>query len=318
MEQEWILIYNPLCAGGAKQEKNKLRQIEQQLHQMRIVFRTLKTTAPGDARSIVKKYISEHGCRKVMVAGGDGTLNEVVNGIFDCEPEIKSTDVALACIPLGNGNDWAKTIDIPTDIEKAVKTIKLGTYFYQDVGVLHYTNELGSEEKRIFINVAGIGLEALVVKSVQKLKRKGKSNVNYQWHLLKQLGSYKGISARVFLNGELWHEGPLFNLSFGICRYNGNGMIPHPEALPDDGLIDSALIKPISALTVLKYKSELYDGSYINRPFVNHKTGTNFAIESEKTFGLEADGEYLGTGPVKLTIRHHALKILSTLKNKME
>jgi YegS/Rv2252/BmrU family lipid kinase len=317
MENEWLLLFNPFCLGktGAKKVLPKL---EQQLHQMRIQFRTVKTTAPGDARIIAENYIRNRGCRKIIAAGGDGTLHEIVNGIFDCSDLIKSTDVALACVPLGTGNDWSRTVDIPHDLIAAIRTIKLGTYFYQDVGVLNYYDKSGEEKSTHFVNVAGLGFDAEVVKSVQKQKRKGKSSINYSWHLLKKLPGYKAPNVHVYVDGQEVFEGALFSMAAGIGRYNGNGMMPLPDAIPDDGLIDVSIVEKISPLKVLSKKSELYDGTYVLNPFVHAFRGTNVVVESDNNLRLEADGELLGIGPVKITQKHHALKILSTLKNKIE
>jgi len=317
MENEWLLIFNPFCQGKTPAKKT-LPKLEQQLHQMRIQFRTVKTTAPGDARVLAESYIRSRGCRKIIAAGGDGTLHEIVNGIFDCEDIIKSTDVALACIPLGTGNDWSRTVDIPHELSAAIRTIKLGTYFYQDIGFLSYYDKAGNEQSSHFINVAGIGFDAEVVRSVHKQKRKGKHAINYSWHLLKKLPGYKSPNATVYVDGKPVFEGPLFSLSAGIGRYNGNGMLPLPDAIPDDGLLDLSIVEKISPLTVLRKKSELYDGTYVLNPFVHCYRGTHIVVESESPIRLEADGELLGHGPVKIGQKHHALKILSTLKNKME
>lgn len=316
-EQRWFLIFNPFSGGKPRKKDKVLSRIHKALEDMRISFDTVETEAPGDARKKVKQAILNQGRRKILVAGGDGTIHEVVNGIFDAEPGVRAQDITLGCIPVGSSNDWVKTVDIPTDIEAAARALKLGHYFFQDVGIIEFEGENGPE-LRHFVNIAGIGFDAEVVKSMQARSRKGQPSGSWQKHIFKNLGRYHSAPMRIYVDGELWEETKVFSIAAGICRYNGNGMIPLPEALPDDGELDLTLIRAISPIQVLLHKSKMYDGSFTSLPFINQAQGHTFRFESDVPVSVEADGELLGMLPATISLRHRNLRIISTLKNRSE
>ncbi len=316
-ELSWLLVFNPQSGGKPKQQEKVLSRITKALEQMRIRFDLLKTEGPGDARTRVREAIVIGGRRKILVAGGDGTLHEVVNGIFDAEPKVNAQDVTLGCIPVGSGNDWVKTIDIPTDIEAAAKSLKLGNYFFQDVGLIEFEGPEGTEFRH-FINIAGIGFDAEVVNTMQARVRKGKSPGSYHAHITKNLLKYKAAPMRIFVDGELWEDTSVFSIAAGICRYNGNGMLPLPDAIPDDGELDMTLIKAISPMQVVWHKGKLYDGSFTELPFIRQVQGHTFRFESDVPVKVEADGELLGHLPATISLRHRNLRIISTLKNRTE
>jgi YegS/Rv2252/BmrU family lipid kinase len=312
-EHEWLAIFNPV-AGGRKATKDRTK-ILYALDAHKIQYRIVETLQPGDAIRFSKTAV-EAGYRKIMGIGGDGTVNEIVNGIYS-QHIAKPTDVVLAFMPVGTGNDWVKTIGIPTDYIGAAKTIKTGNYFFQDVGIVQYQTDEG-RQKRYFVNIAGMGYDAFVTKAANDTKNRGKNQgkLAYLFQLMKCLNKYKHTHVKVTLDNEEIIEGKMFSLNVGICKYNGNGMMQVPFALPDDGKLDITLIGNLSKWQVIKNTSKLYDGSFISVPGISTHVAETVKIESNPPILLETDGESLGTSPFEFSLIHHGLKLISSIKNR--
>src|SRR5690606_32385111 len=115
------------------------------------------------------------GYREFIIVGGDGTLNEVINGIF-AQKDLDPIEITIGMIPVGTGNDWCRMFGIPFNYHEAVKTILKGKTFIQDVGKVYFLRQQ-QQYKRYFINIAGIGFDAVVAKKGNDLKEQGKSSI---------------------------------------------------------------------------------------------------------------------------------------------
>ncbi len=311
MIEEWKVIVNP-NAGINKGEKD-WAEISSLLKKYDINFSHIFTKKIGDAIELTKEFIKE-GYRKFIAVGGDGTLNEVVNGIF-IQDFCSSKEITLASIGIGTGNDWGKTYNLPTNYEELIKIIKTGNTFIQDIGTVEFSNN-EKVTNRYFINIAGMGFDASVVKRVNKEKIKGKGGtLSYLRNLLLSLIHYKIKNFEIKIDNESIN-GKLFSLGIGICKYNGNGMKQLPNAIPDDGLLDVTIINKIGKFSVLLNVKNLYDGTFINHPSVNTYTGKTVTLVSNKTVYLEADGETLGHSPCKFGIIPKALNVVIDKKFK--
>lgn len=304
----WLVIVNP-NAGSRKGEKD-WPKIESLLNGHGFNFRARFTEERGHAIRLAKNGIEE-GFRKIIVAGGDGTLSEVVNGIF-LQNTCKSTDVQLGMIPVGTGNDWGRTYDLPKKYTKVIKVIKRGRLFTQDAGCVSYHDSDGPQ-KRYFINVCGTGYDALVASKTNRLKDKGKGNtLSYLLNIFTGLWQYKHTHLEITVDGKEVFRGKVLSMNLGICRFNGNGMMQVPKAIPDDGLLDLTLIRAISKMKVIKHVSKLYDGSFIKLKFVELYRGKECRIVSRPGGAafLEADGESLGHSPLEFGVIPKSLSLI--------
>lgn len=155
-KKNWILILNP-HAGGGRGAKDK-QQIEQLLKSSGFVYELLISEYPKHAIKLAKNAI-ENGARQIIVVGGDGTLNEVANGVFQQQKYLPE-DITIGMIPVGTGNDWIKTFGIPNNYQSAIDKISERKTLRQDVGKLAFS-ENGEEHFRYFSNMAGFGFDAL-------------------------------------------------------------------------------------------------------------------------------------------------------------
>jgi len=305
-KSNWIAIIN-LTAGGGKTERDWL-SIEQILHKEGIRFEPCFTSRRLHASIIARNKIKE-GYSKIIVVGGDGTMNEVINGVF-AQKRIHTTEVMLGMISVGTGNDWAKTFNIPSDYEGAVKTIKRQLTFIQDAGLVNYQKN-GKEWKRYFINIAGMGFGAKVVERTNRMKEKGKSGaLLYFYNIFYSLIKYKSKSAVIEIDGTSYKRS-IFSLNVGIGKYNGGGMIQVPHAIADDGLYSITLIKKIGKLNVLVNIKKLYNGTITKHSKVETYMAKSVQINGSNLIKLETDGETLGHGPVSFKIIPRSIRIVS-------
>lgn len=312
-DKPWLAIMNPVSGGNqAKKDRKKILEV---IDSHKIKYELMETQQPAHAIEITRRAIQE-GYRKIMGIGGDGTMNEIVHGIFS-QNEVPSTDIVFSFIPVGTGIDWVRTIGIPSDYVEAVRNIKIGNYFFQDVAEVSYQQD-GQTHKRFFANIAGMGYDAYVAKAAnEKSKgRKRMGKLTYLFQLFRCMMKYKLTKVKVTIDHATEIEDQMFSLNVSICKFNGNGMMQAPNAIPDDGLLDITLYHGASKLQMLSSTSKLYDGSIAEKSFVSLYTASHVRVESEPAIMLETDGESLGFSPFEFSLHHRALKIISSLTNK--
>ncbi len=301
----WFVIVNP-NAGNGKGKKDWDR-ISGLFARENIPIAAEFTQKKGDAILLSKEAI-ETGYRKIISVGGDGTLNEVVNGIF-LQKHCSTKDISVGMIPVGTGNDWGRMFGIPLVYEGAVNVIKENKLMLHDIGIITYFS--GDEQKRrYFINIAGLGFEALVVKKTNRQKDKGRSNNTiYFYNLLTSLISYIKTDVDIIID-ERKTRCKVFSVNVGNGRYCGGGMRQTPDALPDDGLLDITVIKDMGRIEVIRNLKILYDGTILSHPKVDGYRADNLRVESESLLYAEADGESLGHTPVDFGIIPSAIKVV--------
>lgn len=297
VHKEWLVIVNP-NAGNGKGKKDWDR-ISGLFAKEDIPVSARFTEKKGQAIEFAREAV-EKGFRQIISVGGDGTLNEIVNGLFN-QDKISPKEIVIGMIPVGTGNDWGRMFSIPLVYEGAVHLIKENKTMLHDIGVINYYSG-AQQQKRYFINIAGLGFEALVVKKTNKQKDKGRSNqAMYFYNLLSSLISYKKITADIIID-EKKFTSRIFSINVGNGRYCGGGMRQTPEALPDDGFFDITVIRDMGMIEVMRSLKLLYDGTILSHPKVDGYRSTNLRVESESGLFIEADGESLGHTPAEFSI----------------
>jgi YegS/Rv2252/BmrU family lipid kinase len=305
ISQDWYAIVNPNAGNGkTRKDWNRISEI---LWKNDIRFTTRTTQRKGHATEFTRELIAG-GCRKIISIGGDGTLNEIVNGVFT-QDFCPTTDILLSLIPVGTGNDWGRMFGIPLIYEGAVQVIKEGKNMLHDIGVIDYFN--GEEKaKTYFINIAGLGFEAVVVKKTNKQKDKGMGyKAIYFYNLLSSLITHRNTPVEIAIDGTT-NTSKIFSVNVGNGRYCGGGMRQTPEALPDDGLFDITVIREISKIEIIKSLPLLYNGTILSHPKVDGYRSNNLKVTSDSLLFIEADGESLGHTPAEFSIIPSAVNII--------
>ena len=301
----WQIILNPHAGGGRGAHDRK--KIEQLLRQSNIPYQLSISQFPGHAIELARNLVTS-GATHLIIAGGDGSLNEVVNGIFLAEQK-SHHEITLGMLPVGTGNDWIKTFGIPDHYQKAIDIIKAYKTVLQDVGEITCLMD-GKTSKRYFVNIAGFGFDALVARNANNLKFKGITGIRvYIQSLLSGYLNYKSQSTRITIDGATLDIN-LFSASIGIGKFNGGGMMQVPEANPLQGLFHVTLIRKIGIWGILSNLKGLYSGSFIHDWRVSTHAGKEIRLYSDAPLPGEADGETLGTGTFTLSIIAHRLRVI--------
>lgn len=304
MEQIWYAIVNP-AAGGSRGNK-RWNKIEADLKSLGIAYEAQLTNASLHASHIAKEAI-EKGYRKLLIVGGDGTLNEVVNGLF-AQQAVPSTEVTIALVSIGTGNDWIKTMGIPKEPSEAIKLLKNPNNTRTIDAGLAYYHMHGHKHSRHFINVAGMAFDAEVTRDANNSKS-ALGPVQYWMSLAKVIFTYNAVPIKVEVDGTAY-EDKTFCLNVGNCMFAGGGMMIVPNAKPDDGLFTVTHIKNVSRWTVIRNVAALGDGTFTKLDNVEQYTGKNVKVTSPEPVWLEVEGEVLGEAPFEFQVLPASVKVL--------
>lgn len=307
---KWLVVVNPMASVGKSGKDWPL--IKQMLINEGIVFDDILTEYPRHAIEIVRNAIVEKGYRKFISVGGDGTNNEVINGIFT-QDVVPTTEITMAALPIGTGNDWRRTFDIPLEYDEIAKIIKEGHTYAHDIGKLTYYDN-GDTRIRYFLNAAGTGLDEMVCHSTNRMKQQGKGGtVRYLISLVKCVLTYKVTRIQLTIDDELVFDDYILNLSIGNGRFNGGGMMTMPNAIPNDGFLDVTVIKKVSIFKFAANVKNVYDGSFINKiDEVKTFRGKKIHIVSIPPHSLkvETEGENLNNSPFDFEVLPKAINMV--------
>lgn len=251
----------------------------------------------------------DSGYRNIIVVGGDGTLHEVVNGLF-IQQRVDPSEVTIAVISAGTGNDWIRMFGIPTRYSEAIRAIKEGHTFLQDVAEVDYEESKYSQTRHM-ANVAGLGFDAAVIKRTLTSNAKDKfGKGGYLWCLVRAFFSHKATGAKIWIDDRLVFNDLLFSIAIGVGKFNGGGIQQLPSAVADDGLLDVTIIRPVHWWHVVFRLRRLFNGTIYSIGHVTHSQGKKIRIESSPETPLEVDGELYGHTPVELRVKHRKVKVI--------
>lgn len=294
---KWLVVVNPKASIG-KGGKD-WPEIKDLLVKGGFDFDAVLTEYPGHAIALVRDHITEKGYQKIISVGGDGTNNEVINGIFT-QNRFPTTAITMGIIPVGTGNDWRRTFNFPESYPELVLVLQQGRLFSHDVGKVTYYNN-GDVRDRYFLNAAGTGLDEMVCNKTNQLKEAGKGGtIRYLLSLIHSFLTFKCVHVQITVDDEMVFDDEILSLSIGNCRYNGGGMMMMPKAVPDDGLFDITAIKNVGLLKFALSVKNIYDGSFVDKlkevSLFRGKKIRMVSIPSHKLL-LETEGETLTNSP---------------------
>ena len=291
----WFVIINPTSGNGSS--RKNWPQIETLLKSYNFDFDFAFTEHENHSTELIQQVI-EIGFLNIICVGGDGTLHNIVNGIIN-QSKVSSNEVNIGMIPIGTGNDWVKTHNIPNDIEKAIQIIKNGNKKTQDLGKIEFLNE--DRKPVYFNNLAGVGFDGFVVSKVHKYKHFGA--LAYLTGAVLGLFSFKNFKSKVVVDSKKINSKTLMVL-VGLCNYSGGGMQLTKNANPFDGLFDISIAKNIGKLDIIKNLTKLFNGEIVNHKKVETLKSDSIAItiDEEDLPFIQADGELIGKGNIKVSI----------------
>lgn len=293
IKDAWMVIVNPKAGSGRGLKDWPI--ISNQMYNSGVRFTCVFTEHKYHAVELTVKAIND-GFRNIVAVGGDGTIHEVVNGIF-IQKAVSTTDISLAVIPAGTGNDWIRMYGISKTYALAVRSLVEKRTILQDVGKVDFY-ETRVRHTRYMANVAGLGYDAVVNLKYNNLKDEGKYG---RWlYLRSTVNTFLGFRSKHFkiiADGNSFYDGMVFSGAVGIGKYNGGGMQQTPNASVDDGLMDITIIRKMSKYRVIRNFKLLYSGNIYNIPKVIFTQAKKIEIETWPETRIEIDGEAVGTSP---------------------
>jgi diacylglycerol kinase (ATP) len=297
------IVLNPY-AGRWKGAK-LYQKILQYARAIKYLERFQLTTAPGEAIQIAKETKAE----LIVAAGGDGTVNEVVNGILQ-----SGSEKLLGVIPIGSGNDFAKMLNLkPFKIEMAIESLKRKTTITSDVGLIELLRNDGTSGSRFFINGVGIGFDAMTADESRKIKHL-RGIPLYTLALLKTLAKYKTPEMNIRIDDKNI-SGRIFLVAIGNGKSAGGGFLLTPDARINDEVFDVCLVNDLSIFRVLQVLPTVLKGKHTKYPEVTMMKAREIEIKSDSDLVLHADGEIIGTNLrwIKISIIPKAVEVISNM-----
>jgi diacylglycerol kinase (ATP) len=257
------------------------------------------TQGDGDAEQAAQQALRD-GCSAIFVAGGDGTLNEAVNGVA----AVNALDaVHFGIVPLGTGNDFASALGIPHDTDKAIETLLAGELLAVD---------LGRVNGRIFLNTSGGGYIAEVSLAVTPQLKTIAGRLAYLIGGAQALLEYDPVRARVRVDpGDVSFDLGLY--AYAVCnsRLIGGGRLIAPEAIIDDGFLDVCLIEAMTAMEFVALGRKVADGGHVDDPRVHYLQGASVTIDFGRDTNINTDGEVLSATRAEYAVLPRAARFLA-------
>jgi YegS/Rv2252/BmrU family lipid kinase len=306
--QRTLVIVNPRSHDGAT--GRRFSGVERQLRALLGPIEVEHTRGPRDAERIAREGVRS-GVERVLVAGGDGTLGEVVTGLLAAD---LGAYAQLGLLPLGTGSDFVRSVGSPRRIEDAVACIASGRARPVDAGRVQYVDEDGKDCVRYFANVASFGISGLVDEIVERTTRRLGGGAAFLIGALRALLRYRSERVEIRVDGEPVFDGPLVLGTGANGRYFGGGMQVAPEARIDDGLLDVVVVPALPWPRLLAKLPMIYRGAHLHDAAVTHHRGRVIeALAEPGLVKLELDGEPIGTLPARCEVLPGALSVIGPL-----
>jgi len=293
-----VFLVNPASSNGATGKR--WPELAHRAERLGLSGETLFSERPGHLIQLARRAVDE-GARLVVAVGGDGTLNEVVNGIA-------GSDVELATIPLGTGMDFGRTYGIPTRFEDAVRVAVDGAIRPIDAGRVRYRTWEGTDAERWFANVGSVGMSGAVAQRANGMSKALGGRVTFFYALTRVFFEWENTEVRVQLDdGE--RRGRMHDVIVANGVWHGGGMKLAPDAAPDDGAFDVVLIGDVSKVDFMTTAPKLYKGRHVGHPKIEIVRSRVVGVDAEEHLPIELEGEQVGTTPAVFELVPHALRI---------
>ena len=300
-----LVVVNPASAGG--RTMHRWDHGARMLHALGIAFDVHVTTAPQSATLAVREALRS-GVQHIVAVGGDGTLNEVVNGFFDERGAPLGENAALCVVPSGSGGDFGRTAHIPHSPARALRALLSQGTRSIDAGRIDFDD--GS--RRFFVNVADCGVGGEVVARVNRSRVKGggaRGSAVFLYQSLLALLQYSGLDVVVSVDGRLI-ERTVQSVVVANGRYFGGGMRIAPDAELDDGLFDVVVVEAAGRLRTITGVPSLYRGTHVRRAEVEVCRARQVRIDHGRTPLLfDVEGEQVGQTGATITCLPSAIRL---------
>ena len=258
----------------------------------------MTTTQTGDARKFARAAAAG-GCELIVAAGGDGTLNEVVNGVAETKSQVR-----VGIVPLGTGNDFARSIGLPSNVDECLELIAQGQS--KGIDLVRVT----SDQVHYFVNVSAGGFSGLVGEKLTPEIKKTWGPLAYLRGAAAALPELRAYKTKIVWDGSEEMEIALYNVIVGNGRYVAGGIPVAPEAILNDGMVDVVLIpeKPGTELAVLA--AQILLGKHLSSETIVYRRVAKVAVSSRPGMWFNVDGELVGNEPALFEVLPAAMQFI--------
>jgi YegS/Rv2252/BmrU family lipid kinase len=293
-----VFLVNPASDNGATGKR--WPELAHRAGRLGLSGETLFSERPGHLIELAREAV-ERGAELVVAVGGDGTLNEAVNGVA-------GSDVDLATIPLGTGMDFVRTYGIPTRFDDAVRVALQGTPRTIDAGRVRYRTWGGEEAERWFANVGSVGMSGAVAQRANGMSKVLGGKATFFYALTRVFLEWENTDVTVTLDdGD--RRGRMHDVIVANGVWHGGGMMLAPDARPDDGRFDVVLIGDVSKVDFLTTAPKIYKGRHVTHPKVEVVRSARVAVDAGERLPIEVEGEQVGTTPAVFEVVPGALRV---------
>jgi len=289
-----LFIVNPASAGG--KTKQRFKEISKKINKELIDETIFYTKKSGCAMDYAKKAALDGNFDVIVSVGGDGTANEIINGLINSEVPYESLP-AFTILPSGTGSDSVRTLGIPKEIESFFEIVVANKTQSIDVGVAKFTLVNNEMKQRYFLNACDLGIGATVAHAVNSMnqdreKKSGKSK--YFRSIMKQVFKFKTFDATYVMNGESFEIKKTVIVAICNGMFFGGGVKVSPLSKMNDSSIELLATTNLSKSALLGVVSKVYSGAHLGHKKVIFKQATTFTVIPDKPQLLETDGEVAG------------------------
>jgi len=305
MDKKIMIIVNPAAAGGktAKIWPQKGIYFKKEFSN----FDELYTKKAGDAVEIARKAVEEN-YEYIMAVGGDGTVNEIVNGMLASEK--KSLRTKLIVYPLGTGSDLSRALNFPHDIKEFIDKIRRKNIRSIKAIEATFLNHQQKKEKRYFLNIADCGMGAEVAKKLNESSKTIDGSLSYLLKIFQTLFNYRNKKLKVEADGNLLYQGKVNTVIIAHGNYFGGGIKIAPEADLFAQKLNLVLLKDFSKAGIILNLIKGYKGNHLAHPLVESHLVENIKITAAERVELEMDGESIGSTDAEFKISEKEISIL--------
>jgi YegS/Rv2252/BmrU family lipid kinase len=307
-----FVVVNPRSGNGrtGREWKSIERALAAVYPSMSVGF----TKKQGEAMALVR-YALREGHQEIVAVGGDGTINEAVNGMFDASGTVPQQSV-FAFVTSGTGGDFRKTFGIDAGSDVAIERLKRARVHPIDVGRVTCLTRSGEPTARYFINIASFGLSGVIVDSVNRARiaKLFGGSFAFAFHSSVAMLRYKNCAVRIIIDGIEDEIATISTVAVANGKYFGGGMMVAPDAVTDDGLFDVVIMGGAPKGQSLGEMKLIYTGEHVKRPHVRVIRGQHVVVAPvAETRGkpvlIETDGEAAGRLPATFEILPRALNL---------
>ena len=295
-----VFLVNPASANGST--GRRWPELARRAAAAGLEGATLFSERQGHLAELAREAALD-GAELLVVVGGDGSVNEVVNGLAGLgrQPEV-------AVVPRGTGWDFSRTFGIPRKIDDAVQIALQGDVRTIDLGRASYRAWDGSDATAWFANVASAGMSGAIAKRANETTKALGGKASYLWATFAVFSGWEATEIEVAVDGER-RAGPMFDVVIANGRFFGGGLEICPEAEPDDGLFDVLTIGDVTKRDLVQTMPRMYRGTHLPHPKAELLRGSSVTVTSETPLPIELDGEQPGTTPVTFGVAAGALRL---------